>query len=281
MAYEEVEARLREIIDSARSCVIPLFTSEGKRRGFRPAGSALLVEHADGVTFAATAGHVLDHLGGLPLLTWGTEATGLIELPYGGALTSQPAHPKRDHDQVDLAAFRLDRELSARILSTGATFFHEERIHLDWNLSGDYVAIGFPQTPNKVKRRRDEEDSAPEQSPSVRRQKPYVLPNNAFIAPGKAAPDERYAEVDAHRELNFVLEFRHQDLRDTAGQPYPNPRGMSGGAIFRIGTKKLLVRPAQIEVAGIVTEYHEKRGLMVAASAPALRHLLDGLTSTA
>lgn len=278
MVDDVVADRLTQITEEARSCVIPLFTSKGRGRGFLPAGSAVLIERADGLRLGVTAGHVLDGLAGLPLLTLGTQATGLIQLRYDTSLTSQPPRPNRHNDRVDLAAFPIGDDLAAKLLTKGALFFSAARIRHDWNARGIYVAIGFPHKLNKVKRRRTEPfPSEDKQASKTRKTPPYVIPNVAVLAPCTAASDERYAEVDADLELNFVAAFRHQDLQDTTGRPYPHPRGMSGGAVFRIGTDDVLVRAGEIELAGIGTEYHDTRGLLVAASAPALRILLQAL----
>lgn len=275
MSSEEVAVRVSEITEEARASLIPLFTSEGRGRGFSPAGSAMLIERSDGAKLVVTAGHVLDNLGGLPLLARGGKATDLIKLPYDNALTSQPARPSRKDDRVDLAAFHLPHELVTKLLTTGARFLAERRIRLDWDKKGVYFALGFPHRVNKVKRRRASADAQPSRS---RKPDPYVIPNVAVLAPCEAAPDERYAEVKADLELNFVLIFRHSEERDMIEKPYPHPRGMSGGGIFRIGTNDALVKAHEIELAGIGTEYHEKSGLIVAASAPAVRRIVSEIS---
>src|SRR5216684_1086573 len=196
MIDDAVTRRLAQITGQARSCVIPLFTSEGRRRGFLAAGSAVLIERADGLRLAVTAGHVLNGLAGLPLLTLGTNATGLIKLRYDASVTSQPPRPNRHHDRVDLASFPITDDVAAKLLTTGASFFSGTRIRHDSNPRGNYVAIGFPHRLNKVKRRRTEQfPSGEKQASKTRKTPPYVIPNVAMLAPCSAASDERYAEV--------------------------------------------------------------------------------------
>ena len=230
-------------------------------------GSAVLILRSDGCNLAVTAGHVLDHVTPLPLLTLGTPESGLVQLSYSTAVTSQPGRPNRQHDSVDLAAFALDSTTTDRLLAKGVSFFPEKNIRHDWSAAGIYVAVAFPHSRNAVKRRKNPND--PTKRPFGR----YVIPNSAVFAPCTAAPDDQYGTVAADLELNFVVAFRHQQVRDTEGNVYPHPRGMSGGAIYRIGTNDTLTKANEIQLVAIGTEYHEKKGLLVAASAPALRRI--------
>lgn len=278
MIDKAVEARMVEITSMGRSHVIPLYTSEGPGRGYLPVGSAVLVRRVDGYRMAVTAGHVMDNVAPLPLFTWGTAETGLVILDYEGTLTSEPARPNRKKDPVDLAAFPLDTETVRKLEITGAAFLTDIKICHDWDAKGIYVAIGFPHARNKVKRRVTSEPADAGNPMASRSQpRPYVMPNTAVLAPCEASNEERYREVNADLELNFVVNFRHKQVRDTEGKAYPHPRGMSGGAIFRIGRDDTLVRADEIQLAAIGTEYHEKLGLLIGASAPAVRHLVTAL----
>jgi hypothetical protein len=259
----DLEREVNAITAAMRSHVIPLFVLEG-RRVFRCAGSAVLIRTDSNRHFVVTAGHVLDAVGSEPLFTWITEDIGLIRLPCGGALTSQPSGPSRDRDPVDLAAISLDQSTAQQLESSDVSFATTGMLRPVIEPNARLMFVGFPHSLNKAKRSRTSPEAVPE------------LQNVAVIAPAQYAP-EGYVRTKADARFNLVAAYDHMSERrtDDPRRPMPHPRGMSGGAVYCLGTSDdPAVALAELRLVGIGTEYHDSLRLFVAAKGASIRRLI-------
>lgn len=258
---------LDAIVERARCHVVPLLADRARLR-LQFVGSGTLLERGSGRFLLLTAGHVLDEIHPDPLFTLGSEAAGLIRLPYAEtAKTSQPSGLRRRLDPVDLAAFAVSTSVAERLMGRGSRFFPEAmlspRAH---DRSALYAFVGFPRSQNRVGR-----------AVSASGRPVPKIENTVAFAPGYGVSLETYAKAKADPRFALVAEYRHSDqlCEHDPRKPMPAPPGMSGGAAFCLGRSRDATRVLrEMTLAGIGTEYHAKAGLLVAANAPAIRHLI-------
>lgn len=253
---------LNHLVEFQNHCVIPLYVLE--RRKLQTQGSAVVVQTAENHVIVVTAGHVIDAIDRRAIFTWGNTEHGLIQL-RGDGFTSEPAHPRRHEDRVDLAGFSVDGDIAKQLIEADVSFTRASRL-VDAVPDDAILAFaGYPLTANKFRVERED---------GVR---VSVIPHMLAVIYAKPAGRNGYLRTKADSILNLVAEFDHQRARDASGlQPgFPHPRGMSGGAIFCITRSPRSGALPAIGLAGIGTEYHERAGLLVGSNARAVRRLLE------
>ncbi|HET7114763.1 MAG TPA: hypothetical protein VFI57_14045, partial [Pyrinomonadaceae bacterium] len=97
------------------------------------------------------------------------------------------------------------------------------------------------------------------------------------------ADDAAYDAVRCVPEQNFVGAFDHEALvgdGELTVAPGPHPRGVSGGAVFYLGTADDIYNDRRnVKLAAIGTEYHHAEHLIVGAGAQSIRSALRALLS--
>jgi len=116
----------------------------------------------------------------------------------------------------------------------------------------------------------------------------YKLPRNAHYYGGQPATPDTYQQLAYNIETHFVMTFDHNAMVDDKGKvmPVPEPFGMSGGPVWRLGSfQELETGSAKPRVIGVTVTWSEQLhvlsavriALIVAALRDALPHLASSL----
>ena len=168
---------------------------------------------------------------------------------------------------MDVGAFAVDDTIADQLRAADATFLSEGSLSDETDAESIYAFAGFPLKINRFRKEREPDGGAA-----------FVIPHQRLVVFAKPAEKAAYARARTDPTLNFVADFKHQRAQyyDDPQPGFPHPKGMSGGAVFRMkSTSRTPFRSADIGLVGIGIEYHEKPGLLVAANARALRILLQ------
>jgi hypothetical protein len=147
-ALADLHSLLNNLVESQDRCVIPLYVLE--RRKLQTQGSAVVILTAENHVIAVTAGHVIDAIGRRAMFTWGNTEHGLIQL-RGDGFTSEPAHPRRHEDPVDLAAFGVDSAIAKQLIEADVTFAPTSLLVDSVPDDAILVFVGYPLTANKFR----------------------------------------------------------------------------------------------------------------------------------
>jgi hypothetical protein len=268
-AMARFDAIMTAFEDAVSACIVPVYALD-EERVVTAAGSAVLLQPSIDRYVLLTAGHVLDNSRVSPLMTWGGAATGFVGL-RGQAVSTEPAYPRRDEDRIDLAALELDTETVEALSRTDARFAPGSVLRLRGIPDGFYSFIGYPEVLNEPVGTWDGERTT------------YTVQRHIVSFSVQKAEEAEYRRVRCTSTQNFVGLFDHQALIESGEltvAPGPHPRGISGGAVFYLGTADdIFHQRNSVKLAGVGTEYHHTEGLIVAASAASVRGAVRALLS--
>lgn len=236
-----IQSNIRAAQDYVQTLCTPIYAVDAKG-AFEGCGSGIMLDVGPR-TFLVTAAHVLDlhsttslFLPGRPLV----ELTGVSHRTF-------TQHLRRD-DKVDLGIVELSSATVAQV--TNGTPVSADLIDLSDIPSwlSVYGFVGFPASRNK------------------RRPGGMLQPSSVAIAT-TAVDTDRYSEVGASIGIHFVGEFAQNEAIDweKGRVTAPQPTGMSGGGVWRLGRlpelERGVPRPALI---GIGIEWHNSKRMLVA-----------------
>ena len=250
-------------------CIVPIYAVD-EEQIVTAAGSAVLLRPKVDKHVLVTAGHVLDNNDYSPLMTWGGSAIGFIGL-RGRAISTGPSYPRRDEDRVDIAVLELVPETVDELSRTDARFAPGGVLSFHGTPDGFYSFNGYPEVLNEPAGTWDGERTT------------YTVQRHIVSFRLQKAAEEEYRRVRCEPERNFVGVFDHRELianGELTVAPGPHPRGISGGAVFYLGTADDIYHDRRnVKLAGIGTEYHHNLGLIVAANARCVRTAIRNLLS--
>lgn len=230
MVLQWGEAPTAEVLAQS---VLPIFVPDDHDNE-RPerAGSCVLVG-LFGQHFVVTARHVFGpDIRKRQQIFVGKTGSKLIRLRVPGIYTIEG--PPRDG--LDVAVMHLGSSEAAERL--GFVFIPERSVEkrgdLEPSASKEFVAFGWPDSHSQFRLNR----------PGRR------IRQNSFLLRTTAATPAVAARIDVDHDEHLVLEFNPEQM-SIKGKRHnpPNPRGMSGGAVFRVIDQKL-------RLAAILTEHH-------------------------
>lgn len=247
-----------ELVEVLSKCVVPLF---GFRTGqeLRLFGTGTLVQIGSGPAFLFTAGHVMDMFvhERSAMYVWNSEVPVKIE---GDGFMSEPRRPARSRDLIDLAFLQITRETARALSKAGVLFADAARLSHDHPRAGIYTCIGYPLAPN-------EKPPFFERADDGRKVRLVHAQYSALYSMGGDELD--YRDLGRTRKANFIgrLAERHR-MREFRGSMPKNPSGMSGGAIFYLGTPdQILDGYSPMDLVGILTEADIKKARVLGANA--------------
>ncbi len=148
-------------------------------------------------------------------------------------------------------------------MRTDARFAPGSVLRLNGMPDGFYSFIGYPELLNEPVGGWDGERTT------------YTVPRHIVSFRVQKADDTEYLRVRCTVDRNFVGTFDYQTLvasGELTVAPGPHPRGISGGAVFYLGTADDIYHQRnRVKLAGIGTEYHHTEGLIVAANSASVR----------
>lgn len=109
----------------------------------------------------------------------------------------------------------------------------------------------------------------------------YKFQMNSFYYGGQPANDVKYARLGYDRRTHFIMNFERDRMTDHAGNQVevPEPYGMSGGPVFKLGTfAEIDSGAARPRVIAATIEWWEKLevlvGVRISLLSEAIRQLL-------
>lgn len=222
--------------------------------GKRPSlfGNALMVSHL-GRVFLISAGHVLNTppQAGRRLFHFDKTGRGLSRLRIRGIAFTQGSAETNGKDVFDLAVGELLSESPNPDLKEP----------LDSSLIGPlgppapdsvYVATGFPSSRAKA-------------DPSKQRLTTILSAFRTTLAQSASS-----AALQANPQLQIVLslDIERMDFPDGSVRAIADPAGMSGSPIW-------LLKDGELKCAGILTEHHRSKKLLVATDIAVGLHLIE------
>jgi hypothetical protein len=172
-----------------------------------------------------------------------------------------PKRLGRTKDRVDLTYLKIAPETARQLTHAGVHVIDATAIAPDHPRPGIYAVIGYPLAPN------DPTIEADEHGEKV------CLINAQYAVMYATGGDEQdYGAVRRQRRENIVLRLAARtDVRAFRARLPKDPRGMSGGAIFYLGTaEEIMAGRSPMELAGILTEAVLKHAMLVGASTNAM-----------
>lgn len=244
-------------------CVVPLFGLRGGRE-LRLFGSGTLVQVGAGDTFLFTAGHVSDSFEHDSHGMWIWKDATPVKI-VGEGFTSEPKRLGRTKDRVDLAYLRLAPETAHDLTRAGVHVIDATAIAPDHPRPGIYAVIGYPLGPNEPTFEADENG-----------RKVCLIHAQHAVMYATGGDEHDYGAVRRQRRENIVLRLAARtDVRAFWARRPKDPRGMSGGAIFYLGTAaEITAGRSPMELAGILTEAMLKRAMLVGASTSTMADIL-------
>lgn len=206
----------------------------------KPLGSCVLFEVGDAL-FLATASHVVDGYVGVQTLVVATSG-GRYAGVSGTIMGSQPA----SLHSLDFAVILCDEVSRHSLVGTNRLAAGELAILDDAAQTQDakYVIHGYPLS--KVSR----------PAPKKKSYEPFILPT--FAAPARI-----YRKLDINEHSHVVVAHDANTSTNTLGHRAPSVKGVSGGALWRVGD------PAGASghgtrLVGIAVEHYKKLNAIVA-----------------
>lgn len=253
-------AAIESALQILTKCVVPLYVDDvhGKPSligtGFfiRKASSNVLV----------TAAHVLD---ALRAQSGYYDVSPSMKRAITGRVTTNVHAGPRETDNVDLGAVLLEGpgqppypEVDKHPLVDRMLQIPPPRVP-----SSRYAFIGFPESRSRVRHR-----------PKEVRVEPY-----AYF--GDSAPVEDYQKLQLNPALHLCLKFDRKksfDLRGR-GRSFPRPHGVSGSPIFYLYDEETTNQPESFLLAGLVTTWKSREGLVFGAGYRSIHELVTVATS--
>lgn len=226
--------------------VFPIFLAQGDDDSSQQIGSGVLLAIGDEV-FALTAAHVTD-----------ASTKGTLLMPASDAITAIVGHfshnpslgnSMRATDKIDMAYFRLDKELSSRLhpLLRPANV---DELQLTDNLeTGDFCTFaGFPWRKTKAL--------------------PNAQESNLTSFTGHTLSANEYDTLGYDRAMHVVVRVRRKKTfshRYQSRQTAPDPAGISGGGVFSWprGLRERIDSPS-LKLAAIAHSFHPKNHCLAA-----------------
>jgi hypothetical protein len=231
-------------VHDIESHVVPLFFSQNQRP--RACGSGFLL--ALGMdTYLISAAHVLAHMRkGLRIGFF--DGARLRELQGTVAIAHVPG------SDIDIGAVRLDGGCSGSKQPMEAGLLVPENLNRAGHL---YLLSGYPGSCSKYH--------------AVRRQQEFQLA--LYRTP--IGSDEQYAALGRNLAHHIVMPLDRERTRiNGIPRHFRHPGEMSGSPVWRVGPGP---EPQVLSLAGVFTEYHKNRRLLVATD---IAFVLSMLTST-
>jgi hypothetical protein len=213
-ARERFLKRMANLQDYAQDHACPIYAIDDTYGALE--GSGFLVDVAD-QTLLITAAHVFYIRHEHPLFIPGA---GKPE-PFGGNALytgSRELVPDPDYGW-DLAVMRLDKDSVHRC--SGCPRLTPTDLAAD-DIPAPQTLYGFTGFPGDANPTRSERS----------------LPRHAHYYGGQPVGPEAYQQGDINPETHFLMTFDHAGMVDRQGNvvPVPEPHGMSGGPVWRLGS---------------------------------------------
>jgi hypothetical protein len=224
--------------------VCPIFIENPTSGNLNQIGSGVFVE-IQGELFLLTAAHVTDYEQVGRILIPGVQ--GLIA-PHGSfAHLAVAAGGKRLDDKLDIAYYRLNREILNELPSTLKPLQREDVALFDSLTEGDiYSFSGYPYRKTRLRGDRIETEF--------------------FSYAGCAVDDQTYQKLGYDPRMHIVIRFerKHAYSRDGFRITPPLPHGVSGGGVFS-WRKDAFVGgdPEERRLVGIAHTYHTTQNCLI------------------
>jgi hypothetical protein len=196
-----------------------------------------------------TAAHVTDWESEGLLLIPGKD--GFMQMTGHFSYMRVPPSGKRDDDRLDVAFYRLDTSCVNK-LHPKLLMLDRADVSLDTpSLQLDFTFGGFPYRKTKVT------------SGAVETQFSTLS--------GLEGSNKDYEALGLRRSRHIVIRFhRNPAYHIPTGTVRASglPHGISGGGVFAWSEESLRAWPVRLPVAGIATEYHAQKSLLVATRLP-------------
>jgi hypothetical protein len=231
--------------DAVQRYCTPVYGVDDKSQPY-VVGSGTLLDIGD-LSFLVTAAHVLDENANTTLYLPGNPLVSM----EGRAVKTQAPLENRKSDTIDLAIVRIDRGLIDRVVNVSTISIDQIDPTDTPQPLTSYGFVGYPSSQNKPKPKRQLRLSS------------YIL----GVLP--MAP-ERYADVGAHPSLHFAGNFDRSQVMNRNSQRVtaPNPEGMSGGGVWRLGTYADIEHDRAIpKLIAVGIEHHADRKLLLGVRA--------------
>lgn len=253
----QFEAKVRQLEDRVQKYVCPIYGVRG--RDGQPIGSGFLLKLSDKMLLL-TAAHVLHARHDFTL-----EMPGQTRIvPFGGAAYwTGPHRPSAKPDfEHDIAFMVLDLEKMLEPPSIPPLRPRDLDVGDLPRSQTAYGFVGFPGSENQA-------------LPG------YQFQQSTFYYGGQPSPLTKYKLLGIDPRSHFVMAFQRDRMIDREGNltSVPEPRGMSGGPVFRLGTfPQIDGWRAHPRVIALTIEWWEKFevlvGVRVALITEAIRQLL-------
>lgn len=255
--------------DAVQECAAAVYGVDDKSLPYLVGSGTLLEVH--GRYFLITAAHVLDENGRTNLYLPGIP---LVEVVGAGVKTQAPLN-NRKNDSIDLGIIEIDASAAKRVLGVRAITPSDIATDDVPKRLTSYGFVGCPSSKNKPRPGR----------------KLQVTSNFLGVLPAKV---ERYAEIGAEPILHFAGEFDRSRVVDRKHEHVaaPDPEGMSGGGVWRVGSyAEIDSGRAEPKFIGVGIEHHKHEKLLLgvrvafviaslAAHVPELKPLLPEIPKT-
>lgn len=225
--------------------ICPIFFEKEGNNKLEQIGSGVFLEIKNNI-FLLTVAHVIDYLehGDLFIPT----DDGFSQLYGHYSFTKMPKGFQRADDTIDIAYFKIERELSNSLHHIFKVLKRDD-LHLTESLVDNdiYTFAGFPW--RKTKSRNN------------------VHTSEQFAYTGGAAAERKYEKLGYDRSSHIVVSFNRQKSYNTSGSKIipPHPQGISGGGVYTWPKDiKTSNREVNLLLVGIGHTYHEKQHCLVA-----------------
>ena len=238
---EKLLRNLHAAEDAAQDFCTPIYAVD-ERGGPYLLGSGVLIDVAD-ATYLATAAHVLDQNSDSNLYLPGNP---LVALRGRAAKTRAPLGD-RNEDSVDLGMVKLDKAIVASVVQVNRIGANDIDPSDSPRRFTGYGFAGYPSSQNKPRPGRK-------------------LRMSSSIVTVVPVEESRYAEVGAHPLIHFAGDFKRDAILDRSGKRVtaPDPHGMSGGGVWRLGRfQELEHRSVKPSLIGIGIEFHKENRLLL------------------
>lgn len=227
--------------------------------GKRPSlfGNALMVSHL-GRVFLISAGHVLNTppQAGRRLFYFDKTGRDLARLGTRGIAFTQGSAETAGKDVLDLAVVELLSELPSPALKEPLDSAQIGRLGAP-SSDNVYLATGFPSSRAKA-------------DPS-KRQLTTIL--SAFRTTLASAASSAALQVHPHLQIVLSLNIERMNFPDGSVRAIADPAGMSGSPIW-------LLTDGELKCAGILTEHHRSKKLLVATDIAVGLHLVESAAAS-
>jgi len=260
--FGRFSANMHQFADDAQRGVCPIFGIRESVGG--PIGSGFLLRVGT-ETLLLTAAHVVYRRYEIPLYIPGADHPIVLE---GDFYTTGPRNRVTSPQfGVDIAFVVLNPRTASEC--SGCTILTPDDFDVadTSSLQTLYGFTGFPGDENQVI-----ED--------------HTLLRRAYYYGGQPAPDSEYRYLGIDRRSHFIMAFEREHAVDTDGQTVyaPDPHGMSGGPVWKLGTfQEVDLGICRPKVIGIAIEWWENRRTLVCVrvgvAVEAIRRILPDLAA--